>query len=205
MLKSLLDSLMERRARDLLDHVGDWLPSEGSVLDLGSGTGHLAAQLQRNRKLDVVTADVSDFHVVGPPPVILGDGVLPFERGTFTAALLVFMLGYPSDPVRVLMEAARVTRGPVILVQTVYSGRFGQAWHRCREFVWTIVAFNASRIVGYVRRDAEFSMHVQRFYTADTLARDVAAAGLRVNARRERPVLPGHALVVVGWMLERHA
>jgi SAM-dependent methyltransferase len=205
MLTSLLDGVMERRARRLVEQVGQWLPAQGPVLDLGSGTGHLAAELQRDRKLDVVTADVSDFHVVGPRPVLLGDGALPFEAETFTAALLVFMLGYPSDPIRVLAEAARVTRGPVILVQSVYSGRFGHAWHRCREFVWTIVAFNVSRIFGYVPRDAEFRMNVQRFYTADTLERDAAAAGLRVRARRERPVLPGHALVVAGWMLERNA
>ena len=205
MLNPLLDAVMARRARQLMREVGDWLPSAGPVLDLGSGTGHLAAELQQHRQLDVVTADVSDFHVVGPPPVLLADGMLPFAHGTFSAALLVFMLGYPTDPIGVLTEAARVTRGPIILVQTVYSGAFGHAWHRCREFVWTIVAFNVSRLAGYVPRDAQFTMHTQRFYTAETLERDAAAAGLRVRARRERAVLPGRALVVGGWMLERNA
>ena len=64
MLKSLVDAVMERRARQLVDHVGAWLPAEGRVLDLGSGTGHLSARLQRERGLEVVTADVSDIHVV---------------------------------------------------------------------------------------------------------------------------------------------
>jgi ubiquinone/menaquinone biosynthesis C-methylase UbiE len=112
MLKSALDFVMERRARQLMDHVGAWLPAEGPVLDLGSGTGHLAARLHRERGLEMVTADVSDMHVVGPPPVLIADGVLPFEENTFTAALLFFMLAYPHDPAGVLHEAARVTRGP---------------------------------------------------------------------------------------------
>jgi SAM-dependent methyltransferase len=203
MLKLLLDSVMEKRARQLIQQVRPWLPAEGPVLDLGSGTGHLSALLERELRLDVVTADVSDLHVVGRKPVPIGDGVLPFEAGTFTSALLFFMLAYPSDPAAVLAEAARVTRGPIIIVQTLYSGRLGYAWHRSREFVWTIVAFHVSRMVGYVSRDAQFAMNTRRFYTAAALQRDVSAAGLRVGSRRERAVLPGRALVVAGWLLER--
>jgi hypothetical protein len=153
----------------------------------------------------VVTADVSDIHVVGPPPAAIGDGVLPFATATFSSSLLVFMLGYPKEPATVLMEAARVTRGPIIVVQSLYSGRLGHAWHRGRELLWTIVAFQVSKLVGYISPDAEFSMSTRRFYTAQELQRDVVAAGLSIAARRERAVLPRRALVVAGWMLERHA
>ncbi len=205
MLKSLLDAVMERRARRLMEYVRDWLPTEGPVLDLGSGTGHLAARLERELGLDVVTADVSDIHVVGPLPVPIADGVLPFEKGAFSSVLLCFMLAYPKEPAAVLMEAARVTRGPIIVVQSLYSGRFGHAWHRGRELFWTKVAFHASKLVGYVPPTAAFSMSTRRFYTARALRRDVMAAGLRITARRERAVLPRRALVVAGWMLERHA
>jgi SAM-dependent methyltransferase len=203
MLEPLLDAVMARRARRLAELLGAWLPNDGPVLDLGSGTGHLSARLERERGLEMVTADVSDIHVAGPRPVLIADGALPFAEGTYAAALLVFMLGYPRDPAAVLAEAARVTRGPVILVQSLYSGRLGYAWHRGREFFWTIVAFHASKLLGYVPPDAAFSMRTRRFYTAESLQRDVAAAGLRVRARRERPVLPGRALAVAAWKLER--
>lgn len=205
MLKSLIDAVMERRARRLIEHVGPWLPTDGRVLDLGSGTGHLSARLERELGLDVVTADVSDMHVVGRPPVLITDGVLPFDDANFSAALLLFMLAYPNDPTGVLAEAARVTRGPIILVQTLHSGAVGYAWVRVREFFWTIVAFHVSRFLGYVSPKATFTMSTRRFYTARTLERDVAAAGLRIRSRRELPVLPGRALVVAGWMLERDA
>jgi len=203
MFKSILDAVMERRAGQLMEQVGSWLPTEGPVLDLGSGTGHLSARLERELRLEVVTADVSDLHVVGRPPVVIADGVLPFENETFSAALLFFMLAYPNDPAGVLSEAARVTRGPIIVVQSLHSGRFGYAWLRVREFVWTIVAFHVSKLLGYVPPQAEFTMHTRRFFTTWTLQREVASAGLRIRSRRERPVLPGRALVVAGWMLER--
>lgn len=205
MLKSIFDTVMERRARQLMDEVDAWLPAHGPVLDLGSGTGHLSARLERERALEVVPADVTDMHVVGRPPVLVADGALPFEAGRFSAALLVFMLAYPADPAAVLREAARVTRGPIILVQTLCSGRLGYAWHRGREFVWTVVAFHVSKLLGYVPPEARFTMRTRRFYTAAELQREVAAAGLRIRSRRARPVLPGRALVVAAWMLERDA
>jgi hypothetical protein len=46
-------------------------------------------------------------------------------------------------------------------------------------------------------------MQARRFYTDRDLEREVSAAGLRVRSRRERPVLPGRALIVAGWSLER--
>lgn len=201
MLKALLDVVMERRARQLVADVRAWLPTEGRVLDLGSGTGHLSARLERELGLEVVTADVSDIHVVGPAPVLIDDGVLPFEEKTFSAALLLFMLAYPNNPSDVLAEAARVTRGPIILVQSLHASRLGYAWLRVREFVWTIVAFHVSKVLGYVPPKAKFTMNTRRFYTADALQQDVIAAGLRVRSRREWPILPGRSVVVAGWML----
>lgn len=204
MLKSKFDAVMEQRARQLLEQVGAWLPTEGPVLDLGSGTGHLSAHLERELGLEMVTADVTDIHVVGRRPIMISDGVLPFETRTFSAALLFFMLAYPKDPAAVLAEVARVTRGPIIVVQSLYSNRFGYVWLRVREFLWTIVAFHVSKFVGYVSPDAEFTLNTRRFYTARDLRREVVAAGLRIRSGRERPVLPGNSLVVAGWMLERN-
>jgi ubiquinone/menaquinone biosynthesis C-methylase UbiE len=202
MLKWILDAVMERRSHQLMRHVAGWLPAEGPVLDLGSGTGHVSARLERELGIEVVTADVSDIHVVGPPPVLIADGALPFEAGTFSASLLFFMLAYPNDPAGVLSEVARVTHGPIILVQSLHSNRVGYAWLRVREFLWTYVAFHVSQVLGYVSPDAKFTMNTRRFYTAQELQRDVTAAGLQIRSRRERAVLPGRSLVVAGWNLE---
>jgi len=201
-LKSILDAVMERRARQQMAHVDGWLPNGGPVLDLGSGTGHLSDRLQRELGLDVVAADVTDIHVVGRPPVLIADGVLPFATGTYEAALLIFMLAYPNDPATVLAEVARVTRGPIIVMQSLHANRFGYAWLRVREFLWTFVAFHVSKRIGYIRPEAQFTMNTRRFYTPHDLERDVTAAGLRIRSRRERPLLPGRSLFVAAWILE---
>jgi SAM-dependent methyltransferase len=202
-MKAIFDAVMERRARRQLQQVKAWLPREGRVLDLGSGTGHFAARLERERRLEVVTADVSDIHVVGRPPVLIDDGVLPFEEGAFSSAFLFFVLAYPADPAGLLGEVARVTRGPIILMQTLHSNRFGYAWLRVREFIWTTAAFHVSKLIGYVPREAAFTMRTRRFFTAPELHRLLAAAGLRIRSKQERPILPGQSLVIAGWMLER--
>jgi ubiquinone/menaquinone biosynthesis C-methylase UbiE len=202
-LKAILDAVMERRARQLMEQVRAWLPSVGPVLDLGSGTGHLSARLEQDLGLEVVTADVSDIHVVGPAPVLIEDGVLPFEERTHTATLLIFMLAYPKHPAGLLAEVARVTRGPIIVVQSLHANRFGYVWLQAREFLWTIVAFHVSKLVGYVPADAAFAMNTRRFFTASELQRTVRSANLRIRARRERSVLPGGSLVVAAWSLER--
>jgi ubiquinone/menaquinone biosynthesis C-methylase UbiE len=203
MLKSVFDSVMERRAAQLIHLVRAWLPADGPMLDLGSGTGHISARLEREMGVQVITADVSDIHVVGRRPVLIADGALPFRDRSFSAALLLFMLAYPTDVAALLAETARVTRGPIILVQSLHSNRLGYTWLRAREFIWTIVAFHVSKVVGYVPPQAKFSMNTKRFYTPQHLERDVKAAGLRVRSRQERSVVGGRSLVVAGWMLER--
>jgi hypothetical protein len=159
--------------------------------------------LERKLGLEIIAADVSDMHVVGRAPIIIADGVLPFETAKFAGALLIFMLAYPEDPAALLREVARVTHGPIILVQSLHSNRIGYAWLRIREFFWTIIAFHASKLVRYVPPTAEFTMNTRRYYTKVALERDVMAAGLRIRSRRERPVLPGRSLVVAGLVLER--
>jgi len=203
MMTWCLDAVMDRRARRLIEQVREWLPSEGPVLDLGSGTGHFSAGLERQLGLEVVTADVTDIHVVGPPPVLIAGGILPFAEGTFSVALVLFVLSYPREPGAVLKEVARVTRGPIILVQSLHANRVGYAWLRAREFLWTLVGFHLSRVFGYIRRDAAFTMRPLRFYTAAELRRDLLATGLRIRSGGERRVLPVGSLVVATWIVER--
>jgi ubiquinone/menaquinone biosynthesis C-methylase UbiE len=205
MLTRMMEGIMRRRTLGLMELIGDWLPREGPVLDLGSGTGHLAAHIERTRSIEVVTADVSDFHVTGRPPVVVSDAPLPFEDRAFSAALLAFMLAYPRDPASVLSEAARVTRGggTVIVVQTLSAGPIGRGWHRARELAWTYVAFHVSRLIGYVPRRSRFSMSTRRFYDPRQLEQEIRRAGLRVRARKDHSVLPGGAIVVAALCLER--
>ena len=188
MLKSLLDGVMERRAGQLMEQVRAWLPTEGPVLDLGSGTGHLSARLERELGLEVVTADVSDIHVVGPPPVLIADGVLPFEEGTLSAALLVLHARVPATTRPAFWRkrlASRADRSSwcsrFIRVASVTRGfacgsSSGQSWRStCRSSSATSLRMRSSR------------MNTRRFYTAQELQRDVT------GGRAARSVAAGAA------------
>ena len=167
MLKSLFDAVMERRAGQLIEQVGEWLPAAGPCWTSARGPATSRRRLERELGLEVVTADVSDMHVVGRPPVLIADGVLPFDDGNVLRRAALLHARLPERPCGCAGgSGARHARARSSWCRSLYSGRFGYAWHRVREFVWTIVAFHVSKLIGYVPPEAKFTMQTRRFYTA---------------------------------------
>jgi SAM-dependent methyltransferase len=104
-----------RRIRVLADAIGSRLPDRGRVLDVGCGSGDLAARiLQRHPDLRIEGIDV----LVRPQtaiPVTAYDGVrIPFENDSFDAVMMTDVLHHTDDPRAVLGEAARVAATVVV-------------------------------------------------------------------------------------------
>jgi SAM-dependent methyltransferase len=104
-----------RRIRVLADAIGSRLPDRGRVLDVGCGSGDLAALiLQRHPDLRIEGIDV----LVRPQtaiPVTAYDGVrIPFENDSFDAVMMTDVLHHTDDPRAVLGEAARVAATVVV-------------------------------------------------------------------------------------------
>lgn len=133
-----LQAGMERRARRLVRLLRPL--AKGELLDVGSGTGHVAALLPAR------PADVTDMHLVGPPPVLFDDR-LPFPKGRFDTSLLLFVLGYPRRPERLLEEARRVARR-VVVVQTVATSAVGHLVLWLREWVTGWLLYRLGRWAG---------------------------------------------------------
>ncbi len=111
----------------------------GRVLDLGAGTGHTAALLAQEG-WQVTMADVRPHagalgqRLVAHPiaarlgrefgvPRVLYDGLtLPFAGQAFDVVLLAFVLHHCTDPQAVLREAARVSRGRVLVLEDGDAG-----------------------------------------------------------------------------------
>lgn len=116
MIGKLHDSLVfGRRIRVLADAIGKRIPAGARVLDVGCGSGDLAALIMRLRPdLRIEGIDV----LVRPDtaiPVTAYDGVaIPFENGSFDAVMIVDVLHHTDDPRAVLAEAARVADTVVI-------------------------------------------------------------------------------------------
>jgi tetratricopeptide (TPR) repeat protein len=99
MLKPLLVAFMERRARRLLEQVRAWLPAEGRVLDLGSGTGHLAALLEQRsawgQALDVAERGAAEDQAL--PQLHKNIGDLHYRVGRYDDALAAYEKAVAAD------------------------------------------------------------------------------------------------------------
>ena len=149
-MKSIMDRLLRRRAARLVRFILPDLPTVGPILDVGSGTGHNAACLAGIAPLDVIEADVVDFHLIGRGPVLFDGKVLPFPDAQFSASILLFVLQYVAEPESLLNEMCRVTTGRVMVLQSIYSGPIGHAILRAWEFVTGHFAFVVASAFGLI-------------------------------------------------------
>jgi SAM-dependent methyltransferase len=104
-----------RRVRILAAAIAERLPADARVLDVGCGSGDLAALVMRLRP-DVRIEGIDVLVRPGTAiPVTAYDGAtIPFGAGSFDAAMIVDVLHHTDDPEAVLAEAARVARIVVI-------------------------------------------------------------------------------------------
>lgn len=185
MMRNSLKRVLTRRAVGLSHRLLPHLPDAGTVLDVGSGTGHLAQTLEHNTTLKVVEVDVEDMHVVGPGPVLFDGQNLPFDTDTFSAALVLFVLQYPPDPTQLLQEIARVTVGPIIVIQSVYTSTLGRAALNAWEFCTGRFAFSVSRAIGLIDT-TRCPLAPKRLFTRDAFRTLVRDANLMMRSRHPK-------------------
>ena len=112
-----------RRTDVLSRHLAELLPPGVSVLDVGAGDGLIARKLL-GRRPDLTVSAVEvlvrpETHV----PVTPFDGEhLPFADGAFDAVILVDVLHHARDPLTLMREALRVSRGLLVVKDVTAKG-----------------------------------------------------------------------------------
>ena len=112
-----------RRVQVLTDAFATQLPDSGTVLDVGCGDGLLASLIQQRKPgLTLTGIDVlvrKDTHV----PVTGFDGrTIPFPDNSFDSVMFVDVLHHTTDPMILLREAVRVTRGTIVIKDHTLKG-----------------------------------------------------------------------------------
>jgi len=116
LLRSIGVPLSSRRYRVLAQCIAPLLPPGASALDIGCADGHLSSLIRAARPdISVLGAEILLYRSC-QIPVLLFDGEhLPCPRRAFDGVILVDVIHHLSDPISFLREAARVTRGRIIL------------------------------------------------------------------------------------------
>ena len=146
--RSLLDGMVRRNPDLGLDRRAEFfvklferhLKPTSRILDIGGGWGFYAAPLER-RGHSLTVLDVIKPGVQKAPVVIYPGGRFPFPDKSFDASMMITMLHHTSDPAAILKEAARVTRGNIIVVEDLYHHAAGRFWTILRDRLYNFEFF----------------------------------------------------------------
>ena len=95
------------------------------MLDIGAGTGHVAAIL-RNSERDVVACDILNLLML-PLPYVIADGArLPFLDESFDAATLITVMHHVPKPLHARVLIGSITRaqasGKLVVMEDTFTG-----------------------------------------------------------------------------------
>jgi SAM-dependent methyltransferase len=123
----LVDWLMRRYAAGQAAAVAPFVTG-CRLLDLGAGEGLVAAALDGRAGRSVCAVDVGPFRRAPGRYVVYDGRQLPFGDATFDTTLLLLTLHHCAAPEATLDEAIRVTRGRLIVTESVYRTRLERFW-----------------------------------------------------------------------------
>lgn len=96
------------------------------ILELGSAESWIGGMLKAEApERDVQLVDVVDMNRTDLPLTVYDGYTIPFPDDHFDTTLVMMVLHHCDDPEQVLREAARVTRGRLIVTESVYRIRPG--------------------------------------------------------------------------------
>lgn len=121
----LFNNITFRRSQAVVSLFAKHLPASGTLLDIGTGTGHVAAILQTPGRT-VVGCDIVNLLMLPLPYVLADGGALPFLDASFDAVTLITVLHHVPKPLhaRFFRQAARVLKpgGTLILMEDTFHG-----------------------------------------------------------------------------------
>jgi SAM-dependent methyltransferase len=137
------DGPLAGRLADFADVVGQHVPADALVLDLGCGTGELARHLATTGRR-LTACDISTEMLGRAAAADIDNSVewlqlganwrrLPLESAKFDAVVAASVLEYVDEPLKVLGECARVLRPGGLLVCTVPDPA-----HPVRKMEWLL-------------------------------------------------------------------
>lgn len=113
--------VFQRRIQALVNAIAP-LFETGDVLDVGSGNGMLAQLIMQQRpELNISGIDVHLREKSFIPTTKYDGQTIPFPDASFSSVMIVDVLHHTDNPVHVLRECLRVSRGVVVVKDHFYA------------------------------------------------------------------------------------
>ena len=195
-MKGFLHFFMRRRARRLYKRIASFLPKEGKVLDIGSGTGHNGTEILHHTDLELTEADVVDMNLSQRPPVIFDGKNLPFEHADFSTVLMIYILQYVEDPHALIREAKRVAQDKVVIMQTVSREGPGRWLLHFYEWACGRGPFFVVRFLG-ILKTATCPLWVEKQFSGKAVLQLIEETGGGLLKYESDGIFPRHEVFII--------
>ena len=118
----LFKSFYGMAAKRMCQDCENFIQKDSKILDLGCGSGIVGKAFQDFFKAKIIGVDIRDFRVENIPFQIFDGKKLPFSDNSFDIVLINYVLHHSGNPVALLKEAKRMTKGKIIVFEDLFEG-----------------------------------------------------------------------------------
>jgi ubiquinone/menaquinone biosynthesis C-methylase UbiE len=118
----IIRSLLLIKAKKMNKYCRELL--KGKVIDVGSGRGYIAKEIQTKNKVDVTCLDVKDLSQTNSKVTVYDGKNIPFKKNQFDTALIAYVLHHCEEPLKVLKEVIRVCKGNIVIFEDTKPSPF---------------------------------------------------------------------------------
>ncbi len=119
----LFHGAYEKAGREMCKECFDFIKEDSQLLDLGCGSGIVGKEFGRFFNSDVLGLDIIDNRVIEIPFRRYDGKNLSFLKDdSFDAVLINYVLHHCQNPIELLKEAKRVSKGVIVLYENLPEG-----------------------------------------------------------------------------------
>lgn len=118
-----INKILQWRSQEITERILPYLKEAKSILDVGSGSCHIANSLL-NKGYSVVALDISnESYIEDLSPILYSGSHIPFENKSFDTAIIITVLHHTKNPEQIVQEASRVAT-EIVIIEDVIRNKF---------------------------------------------------------------------------------